>query len=56
MHLGEYRSNGTNLETIIPVDSTTVHPDYYLNDPHQYNDIALVRLKQKVNFKDGMFP
>ncbi|XP_044272372.1 serine protease 7-like isoform X2 [Tribolium madens] len=51
VHLGDYKNTG--LELVIPVDGVTVHPDYKLNDPHQYHDIALVRLKQKVNFKDA---
>ncbi|EFA09135.1 serine protease 7 [Tribolium castaneum] len=53
VHLGEYRST-SGLQLVIPVDGTIVHPEYKPNDPHQYHDIALVRLKQKVNFKDGI--
>jgi secreted trypsin-like serine protease len=39
---------------VIPVDGSTAHEDYQPDDPNQYHDIALVRLKHKVSFKEGL--
>ena len=51
-HLGKFHG-GDSEELVLKTDGTTIHEEYDPNDPNRYHDVALVRLKNKVSFKDG---
>ncbi|CAL4094208.1 unnamed protein product, partial [Meganyctiphanes norvegica] len=55
LHLGEDREQlGEGVVIDYDVQDITVHPDYRL--PERYNDLAIITLKQKMEFSNSLQP